>query len=108
MPKEWAHKVTRKVLATNELYHKVVGTISTAEKFEDNRMVLAQKVWASMKATDSRECRNCHDDGSMDVAVQPFVAQRGHQTGIDKGLTCIDCHQGIAHELPLGFRKPKY
>lgn len=108
VPKEWVHKLTRKVMATNELYHKIAGTISTEEKFEDNRMVLAQKVWASMKATDSRECRNCHDDASMDVAVQSFVAQRGHQTGIDKGLTCIDCHQGIAHELPLGFRKPKY
>lgn len=108
VPKEWAHMLMRKVLATNELYHKIAGTISTAEKFEDHRMELAEKVWASMKATDSRECRNCHDDGSMDVAKQSFGAQRGHEAALDQGLTCIDCHQGIAHELPLGFIKPKY
>jgi nitrate/TMAO reductase-like tetraheme cytochrome c subunit len=22
------------------------------------------------------------------------------------GKTCIDCHQGIAHKLPKGFKKP--
>lgn len=108
VPREWAHKLVRKVLATNELYHKIVGTISTPEKFEDHRMVLAQKVWSSMKATDSRECRNCHDEVSMDVAKLSFGAQRAHAFSLEKGLTCIDCHQGIAHELPLGFVKPKY
>ncbi len=25
------------------------------------------------------------------------------QRAIDTGMTCIDCHQGIAHNLPAGF-----
>lgn len=108
VPKKWRYKLVRKVQATNELYHKIVGTISTPEKFEDMRLELAQKVWTSMKATDSRECRNCHGNVWMDLSKQWSGAQRNHEIGIEKGLTCIDCHQGIAHELPKGFVRPKY
>ncbi len=67
VPKKWRYKLVRKVQATTELYHKIVGTISTPEKFEDKRMELAQKVWASMNTTDSRECRNCHENVWMDI-----------------------------------------
>jgi cytochrome c-type protein NapC len=66
VPKEWVHKLVRKITATNELYHKAMGNIDTPEKFEAKRLELARHVWASMKATDSRECRNCHEFGSMD------------------------------------------
>ncbi|WP_409996809.1 NapC/NirT family cytochrome c [Leisingera daeponensis] len=27
-------------------------------------------------------------------------AADNHQRAIDEGMTCIDCHQGIAHDLP--------
>ena len=37
VPKEWAHNVTRKVWATNELFHWMRGSIDTAEKFEARR-----------------------------------------------------------------------
>lgn len=103
VPREWAYKVRRKIAATNELYHKVVGTIDTPEKFEARRLVLAQKIWATMKATDSRECRNCHSAESMDLATQNRLAQRKHKAATEKGQTCIECHQGIAHELPAGW-----
>jgi cytochrome c-type protein NapC len=53
-----------------------------------------------MKATDSRECRNCHDYRSMDFSVQGGRAGRLHAEGFEKGKTCIDCHKGIAHSLP--------
>jgi cytochrome c-type protein NapC len=104
VPKQWFPKVKRKILATNELYHKVVGTIDTPEKFEAQRLELAKRVWASMKATDSRECRNCHTLASMDLESQVRPAQRMHKTAVEKGQTCIDCHQGIAHELPDGWK----
>jgi cytochrome c-type protein NapC len=103
VPKEWIYKVRRKIAATNELYHKLVGTIDTPEKFEAQRLALAQRVWHTMKNTDSRECRNCHSAESMDLSSQNRLAQRRHQVARDKGLTCIECHQGIAHNLPAGW-----
>jgi cytochrome c-type protein NapC len=103
VPKEWIYKVKRKIQATNELYHKIVGTIDTPEKFESLRLELAKSVWASMKATDSRECRNCHAMKSMDLELQVRPAQRMHKAADEKGQTCIDCHKGIAHKLPAGW-----
>lgn len=103
VPKEWIYKVKRKIEATNELYHKIVGTIDTPEKFEAHRLALAQNVWKTMKGNDSRECRNCHSLASMDFDKQVRPAQRMHKAASDKGQTCIDCHKGIAHKLPAGW-----
>ena len=100
VPKEWIHKVKRKIQATNELYHKALGTIDTREKFEAKRLELARNVWRSMEKTDSRECRNCHDYDSMDYVTQGRRAVDAHTEGFDQGKTCIDCHKGIAHQLP--------
>ena len=100
VPKEWIHKIQRKIQASNELYHKVKGSIDTREKFEAKRLELAKHVWESMKATDSRECRNCHEFGSMDYMKQGRRGMDQHIKGGDEGLTCIDCHKGIAHRLP--------
>ena len=103
VPKEWHYKLIRKVQATNELFHKVMGTIDTPEKFEAQRLAMANHVWASMKATDSRECRNCHSKASMDATKQSRPAQRMHGLANERGQTCIECHQGIAHNLPAGW-----
>jgi cytochrome c-type protein NapC len=100
VPKDWYHKLIRKIQASNELYHKVLGTIDTPEKFEAKRLELARHVWASMKENDSRECRNCHDYDSMDYTKQGQRAVKQHIKGFDEGKTCIDCHKGIAHSLP--------
>lgn len=100
VPKEWTHKMIRKIKASNELFHKALGTISTPEKFEAKRLQLAQNVWRSMKATDSRECRNCHDYESMDFTAQGRRAVDLHSHGLEQGQTCIDCHKGIAHSMP--------
>jgi cytochrome c-type protein NapC len=106
VPKDWTHKVVRKIQASNELLHKALGSVGTPEKFNAKRLELATHVWASMKATDSRECRNCHDYTSMDYSVQGRRASRIHQQGFDKGETCIDCHKGIAHSLPPQYKAP--
>lgn len=100
VPKDWTYKMIRKIRATNELYHKAIGSINTPEKFEAKRLELAQNVWKTMKETDSRECRNCHGFDYMDYTRQGRRAVEQHQTGFDQGLTCIDCHKGIAHSLP--------
>lgn len=100
VPKEWQHKIVRKIQASNELLHKALGTIDTREKFEAKRLKLAGNVWKAMKKTDSRECRNCHDFEFMDFGEQGRRAINQHSTALDEGKTCIDCHKGIAHELP--------
>ena len=100
VPKEWHYKVVRKIQASNELLHKALGSIDTREKFEAKRLQLAQNVWRAMKKTDSRECRNCHDYDSMDFVEQGRRAVKQHSEGLDAGKTCIDCHQGVAHQLP--------
>ncbi len=102
VPKEWIHKVTRKIYASNEVYHWLLGTVDTPEKFEAHRLEMAERVWESMRATDSRECRNCHDYSSMDPEMQDRMSVRRHDPDrlAESGDTCIDCHQGIAHALP--------
>ena len=106
VPKEWHYKLIRKVQATNELFHKFMGTIDTPEKFEQQRLAMANHVWESMKASDSRECRNCHTKESMDISKQSRPAQRMHKFAVERGKTCIECHQGVAHNLPAGWVAP--
>ena len=103
VPKEWTYKVIRKIKATNELYHKLLGSVDTPEKFEAKRLKLARNVWKEMKATDSRECRNCHDYESMDFTEQGRRSMKQHEKGLEAGKTCIDCHKGIAHSLPAMY-----
>lgn len=102
VPKTWIHKIARKIKASNELYHHFLGTVDTPEKFEEKRLQLATNVWTVMKKTDSRECRNCHNFEYMDFTTQEKRAQSRHEIAITDGKTCIDCHKGIAHELPKG------
>ena len=105
VPREWTHKVIRKVQATNELYHWILGSIDTREKFQAKRMELATHVWQGMKDTDSRECRNCHGNEYMALDKQLPMAKKIHELGVSWGYTCIECHQGIAHQLPNEFDK---
>lgn len=104
VPKDWAHKFVRKIQASQELYAKFVsGSIETPEKFEKVRMTLASRVWETMKASDSRECRNCHSWDAMDAKKQHARGAREMAQARKEGKTCIDCHKGIAHLLPAEY-----
>ncbi|GAB2180447.1 hypothetical protein DLREEDagrD3_06700 [Denitratisoma sp. agr-D3] len=100
VPKDWTHKMIRKIQASNEVLHKILGSIDTPEKFNAKRLELAEHEWARMKKTDSRECRNCHNFEYFDYSEQGRRSAKMHQTGLNEGKTCIDCHKGIAHTLP--------
>lgn len=100
VPKAWGPKLIRKIQASNEIFHKLMGTVDTVEKFKEHRLEMAERVWATMKATDSRECRNCHSFEDMDFHKQTRRASEKMQEGMKDGKTCIDCHKGIAHKLP--------
>jgi nitrate/TMAO reductase-like tetraheme cytochrome c subunit len=106
VPKDWVHKFVRKVGASQELYVKFVsGAIDTPEKFETHRMALATRVWATMKNSDSRECRNCHSWDAMHPEKQNPRAREAMAKGQKEGKTCIDCHKGIAHLLPKEYKE---
>ena len=100
VPKDWIHKIQRKIKASNEVFHKILGSIDTPEKFRAKRAVLAQLEWDRMKGNDSRECRNCHNYDYMDYGEQGRRSSAQHQKGFGEGKTCIDCHKGVAHLLP--------
>ncbi len=106
VPKDWIHKLLRKILASQELWGKVTGVVDTPEKFEARRMVLATTEWERMKASDSRECRNCHGFEAMRKLINRQVVFDIHAKGKARGKTCIDCHKGIAHLLPREYEDP--
>lgn len=105
VPKDWTHKMIRKIQASAEVWGKLMGTINTKEKFEANRLRLAEHEWARMKASDSRECRNCHSFDGMDVEKQKLRGAKMHKIAQDDKQTCIDCHKGIAHQKPKGMKE---
>jgi cytochrome c-type protein NapC len=110
VPHEWTHKIARKMQASKEVWGKIFGTIDSRDKFVEHRLELAQNEWARMKANDSLECRNCHGADYMDFTRQSPRAAYMHGTYLVSGeRTCIDCHKGIAHQLPdmgVALRSP--
>jgi cytochrome c-type protein NapC len=108
VPDPWVHKFVRKVKASRELFDKMLGTIDTPEKFKAHRMEMATRVWQTMKSTNSRECRNCHDFEAMSLDKQRGAASERHQQAIKEEKTCIDCHKGIAHKLPEEFLEQEH
>jgi cytochrome c-type protein NapC len=95
-------KLVRKFQALGEGWGHLTGSIDTQAKFDAKRVAMARHVWAYMKANDSRECRSCHDAATWDLSAQSHSAQHQHEKMKTTGETCIDCHKGVAHEVPPG------
>jgi len=106
VPKDWTHKMVRKIQASGEVWGKLTGSIDTKEKFEAKRMELATHEWDRMKNNGSRECRNCHSFESMSPDLQKQTPYKKHMKAKEEGKTCIDCHKGIAHHLPKEYVDP--
>lgn len=100
VPKALGPKLLRKALAVNDIVAEIKGTIDTPEKLDAKRGELAERVWAYMQASDSRECRSCHSFDSMNLQKQGAAAKRKHPEAAMEGRTCITCHKGVAHKLP--------
>jgi nitrate/TMAO reductase-like tetraheme cytochrome c subunit len=97
LPGLWRH-----IQAYSEVWGHITGKLDTPAKYESHRLELAQKIWAELKANDSAECRSCHTPAAMAFAKQPPMAASAHESLAKSGMTCIDCHQGVAHTLPQG------
>jgi len=103
VPRDFGPKIVAKIRASKDVWHHLAGTIDSKEKYESYRLTMARTVWKKLKETDSRECRVCHTVESMDFEEQQGRAARKHKKMAEKGQTCIDCHKGVAHELPEDY-----
>ncbi|MCX7168006.1 MAG: NapC/NirT family cytochrome c [Rhodocyclales bacterium] len=97
-PTDYIFKSFQKLMAARDVIGHIKGTLDTPEKYEEHRLVMAERVWERMKDRDSKECRNCHDFKTMDPAKQKDRSVTKHEGAIEDGKTCIDCHKGIAHK----------
>ncbi|QBY03816.1 pentaheme c-type cytochrome TorC [Thalassotalea sp. HSM 43] len=100
VPHNWTDKIARKMQASKEVWGKVFGTINTREKFLSKRLELATHEWDRFTANNSLECKNCHDYDSMDFDDMSERAKVQMKMAAERDQSCIDCHKGIAHELP--------
>lgn len=98
IPKPLAAKLVRKTIGLKDIYHTLVGTIDSPEKFSARKQLLVDRVRNRMKSSDSRECRSCHHLEQMDFARQSAIASKLHQESKNMGKTCVDCHQGVGHQ----------
>lgn len=103
VPKDFSHKMLRKLEAANDVWGHLVGSIDTPEKFEAKRLEMATREWARMKASDSKTCRSCHTFAAMDPDKQKQRSRKQHESALQDKQTCIDCHKGIAHQKPKGM-----
>ena len=106
VPHPLGPKLYAKMRASKEIWGKMTGVIDTPEKFEAHRMELATNQWEIMKATNSRECLNCHNFEAMSATKQTQSNYKRHMEAKSEGKICIDCHKGIAHHLPKEYKDP--
>ena len=97
-PTDYIFKSFQKIVAARDVIGHIKGTLETPEKYEEHRLVMAQRVWERMQERDSKECRNCHDFKTMDPEKQKDRSVVKHEGAVQDGKTCIDCHKGIAHK----------
>jgi cytochrome c-type protein NapC len=107
VPKALGPKLYAKVMAAKDVYHEILGTINTEEKFEALRWDMASRVWARMRANDSVGCRSCHSLTAMNAEAQSAQARKKHEKAAKEGETCIECHRGVAHEEPMEPDEPE-
>jgi len=101
VPRDWGHMLVRKIQASGELFHWAKGSIDSQDKFEAKRHQLAKREWERLRASDSRECRNCHSFDAMAFHKQSIRAARAMRDAAKAGTqTCIDCHKAVAHKMP--------
>jgi cytochrome c-type protein NapC len=100
LPKPFLSRMRRKLRASAEVYHHLLGTLDSPESFEARRLQMAQRVWAEMNHNDSVECRSCHDDMYAARARESSAAYEYHARADENDIGCIDCHKGLTHRMP--------
>ena len=104
VPKQFAPKLHAKLMAAKDVWHEILGSIDSQEKFEAQRWRMANKVWSKIDSDYTTTCQSCHRFEAMDIAEQDRTAKRKHTRAHAEGENCIACHTGVAHKKP---KKPK-
>jgi nitrate/TMAO reductase-like tetraheme cytochrome c subunit len=101
LPQQVGPRMWRKLRAARELYHHLIGTLGTPERFEARRLAMARVVWEDLHSNRSGECTGCHEgNGEADRALSD-AARAYHERAELTGLACIGCHKGVAHAIRL-------
>lgn len=78
----------------------------TAKVVKGDRLEMAAHEWKRMQESDSKACKTCHSPLAMDLAKQEPRSVLRHEDSFDEGNTsCINCHKGISHYLPAGWKE---
>ena len=78
---------------------------NTSIEVNDHRLDMAMNEWKRFIENDSKECKVCHSSMAMDLAKQEPRSVARHEESFDAGETsCINCHKGISHYLPAGWK----
>ncbi len=86
-------------------FQKHSSGAKTSKKVKKDRLDMAASEWQRMGKNDSKECKSCHSHMAMDLAKQEPRSVARHEQSFDAGDTsCIDCHKGISHYLPAGWK----
>ena len=77
----------------------------TPKDVQEPRIDMAMNEWKRMQENNSKECKTCHTHMAMDLAKQEPRSVERHEESFDNGETsCINCHKGISHQLPSGWK----
>ena len=95
-----------KIGGLGDIYSEFIsGDVDTPLKFEQHRQKMAEDVWQMMADTNSAPCKSCHTYEAMDHAKQSPAAAAAMTGAAAKKMNCIECHKGIAHQLPIVSEK---
>ncbi|USD66282.1 pentaheme c-type cytochrome TorC [Vibrio sp. SCSIO 43136] len=103
VPHNWTDKIARKMQASKEVFAQIFGNYDEPGAFEARRLELAKHEWDRFSANGSLECKNCHNYESMDFELMSPTARIQMKQAAEKDQSCLDCHKGIAHNLPAGM-----
>jgi cytochrome c-type protein NapC len=106
VPHDFVPKILRKLEAANDVWGEITGIINTPEKFEANRIHMAEREWKRFENNGSANCRRCHNFDAMSKEKQGQTRFNKHMKAKEEGKTCIDCHKGSAHKLPKEYHDP--
>jgi len=101
LPRDQIDLILTKIAVSVDIIPELLGRLNTAEKYEAARAEMAEAVWEEYRDNDSEYCRHCHTVEAMNLETQGNMARRRHASAGERDMTCIDCHRGIVHALPL-------
>jgi cytochrome c-type protein NapC len=101
VPHEWTDKIARKMQASKEVWGKIFGTINTRREVP---RPAAGAGPARMGAAEGERQPGMPQlpfvGGDGPIQADPRAAEIHTRYLLSGEATCIDCHKGIAHELP--------